>query len=91
MNWPSSYYQSGWWAEPGSTKVNKKYNESITTLKRFFKKANAYAKSSSLMDLKMESMKGLFNGNKTLYIHANNANDMLDAISFTNEFSLVKQ
>ena len=20
LNWPSSYYQSGWWAEPGSTK-----------------------------------------------------------------------
>ena len=84
LNWPSSYYQSGWWAEPGSTKENKKYNESITTLKRFFKKANSYAKSSSLMDLRMESMKGLFNGNKTLYLHANNASDMLDAISFTN-------
>ena len=71
-------------------KENKKYNESITTLKRFFKKAHSYAKSSSLMDLRMESMKGLFNGNKTLYIHANNASDMLDAISFMNKFSISK-
>ena len=90
LNWPSSYYQSGWWAEPGTTKENKKYNESTTKLKHFFKKANAYAKSSSLMDLQMESMKGLFNGSKTLYIHANNASDMLDAISFTNDFSITK-
>ncbi|MDC3305856.1 amidohydrolase family protein [Flavobacteriales bacterium] len=90
LNWPSSFYQSGWWAEPGTTKENKEYNESITKLKHFFKKANAYAKYSNLMDLQMESMKGLFNGNKTLYIHANNANDMLDAISFSNDFSITK-
>ena len=90
LNWPSSYYQSGWWAEPGATKENKKYNEIITNLKGFFKKANSYANSSSLMDLQMESMKGLFNTNKTLYIHANNASDMLDAISFTNEFFITK-
>ena len=90
LNWPSSYYQSGWWAEPGATKENKKYNEIITNLKEFFKKANSYANSSSLMDLQMESMKGLFNTNKTLYIHANNASDMLDAISFTNEFFITK-
>ena len=90
LNWPSSYYQSGWWAEPGAPKENKKYNEIIATLKEFFKKANSYANSSSLMDLQMESMKGLFNTNKTLYIHANNASDMLDAISFTNEFFITK-
>ena len=90
LNWPSSYYQSGWWAEPGAPKENKKYNEIIATLKKFFKKAKSYANSSSLMDLQMESMKGLFNTNKTLYIHANNASDMLDAISFTNEFFITK-
>ena len=90
LNWPSSYYQSSWWAEPGAPKENKKYNEIIATLKEFFKKAKSYANSSSLMDLQMESMKGLFNTNKTLYIHANNASDMLDAISFTNEFFITK-
>ena len=90
LNWPSSYYQSGWWAEPGATKENEKYDEIIATLKEFFKKAHSYAKSSSVMDLQMESMKGLFNTNKTLYVHANNASDMLDAISFTNEFSITK-
>jgi imidazolonepropionase-like amidohydrolase len=90
LNWPSSYYKSGWWAEPGTTKKNKTYNESITALENFFRKASSYAKSSNPIDLKMESMKGLFNGNKTLYIHANNASDMLDVISFTNEFLISK-
>jgi len=38
----------------------------------------------------MESMKGLFNGSKTLYIHANNASDMLDAIDFADNFEITK-
>ncbi len=90
LNWPSSFHQSGWWAEPGTINENEKYNESIAQLKIFFKKANSYANSSGLMDLQMESMKGLFNGSKTLYMHANNASDMLDAIAFTNDFEITK-
>jgi imidazolonepropionase-like amidohydrolase len=90
LNWPSSFHQSGWGAEPGTINENEKYNESITQLEIFFKKATAYANSSSLMDLQMESMKGLFNGSKTLYIHANNASDMLDAIDFANDFEITK-
>jgi len=90
FNWPSSFHQSGWWAEPGTINENEKYNENITQLKLFFKKVNSYANSSGLIDLKMESMKGLFNGSKTLYIHANNTSDMLDAIDFSNDFEITK-
>ena len=35
-------------------------------------------------------MKGLFNGSKTLYIHANKSNDMRDAIEFSNKFKIKK-
>ena len=27
VNWPNSYYNTGWWAEPGETKENKKYKK----------------------------------------------------------------
>lgn len=90
LNWPSSFYQTGWWAQKGKTKENKKYNETVLSLKQFFKKASAYAKSSSIMDLQMESMIGLFNGNKTLYIHSDNANDMLDGVNFGVNFGVKK-
>ena len=90
LNWPSTFHQSGWWGEPGKIKENKKYNKRITELRHFFKKASSYANSSSLIDLRMESMKELFNGNKTLYIHADNAKDMLDAIDFANNFEIPK-
>lgn len=90
LNWPSSFYKTGWWAEPGEAKENKKYTEKINTLTALFKKATAYTNSSNVIDLRMESMKGLFNGEKTLYIHANNTTDMINGIDFGVEFKIKK-
>ena len=88
VNWPSSFYSTGWWAEPGEIKKNDNYSKKVEEMDRFFKKAAAYYISSNIMDLKMESIKGLFNGTKTLYIHTNHANDMRDAIRFANKFKI---
>ena len=38
----------------------------------------------------MESMKGLFNGTKNLYIHANYANDIIDAIDISKKYQVKK-
>tara|TARA_B100002051_G_scaffold54357_3_gene49853 strand:+ start:3796 stop:5058 length:1263 start_codon:yes stop_codon:yes gene_type:complete len=88
INWPNSYYNTGWWAEPGKTKKNKKYQNDIETFQQLFSKARSYALSSNVMDLKMESMVGLFNGTKNLYIHANSASDMRDAINFSEKHEI---
>ena len=88
INWPNSYYNTGWWAEPGKTKKNKKYQNNIETFQQLFSKARSYALSSNVMDLKMESMVGLFNGTKNLYIHANSASDMRDAINFSEKHEI---
>ncbi len=90
VNWPSSYYSTGWWAQPGEIKENEEYENKIQEIKHVFDKAYAYYQSSSLIDLRLESMKGLFNGNKTLYIYSNQANDIRDAIEFTNKFKIKK-
>lgn len=88
LNWPSSFYSTGWWAEPGEIKKNDDYASKIEEIERFFKKAYAYYITSNIMDLKMEGIKGLFNGNKTLYIHSNKANDMRDAIRFAKKYNI---
>ena len=89
INWPNSYYNTGWWAEPGETEENKEYENKISELEKLFSKAKAYESSINIIDLKMESMKGLFDGTKNLYIHANSASDIRDAIDFS-EKHLVK-
>ena len=83
INWPNSYYNTGWWAEPGETEENKEYENKISELEKLFSKAKAYESSINIIDLKMESMKGLFDGTKNLYIHANSASDIRDAIDFS--------
>ncbi len=83
INWPKSYYNTGWWAEPGETKENKEYQNKINDLEKLFSKARAYESSAKILDIKMESMRGLFDGSKNLYIHANSASDMRDAINFS--------
>ena len=88
VNWPNSYYNTGWWAEPGETKENKKYSKKIYELKRLFSKAKSYDSSSKIIDLKMESMRGLFDDTKNLYIHANSANEIRDAIEFFEDFKI---
>ncbi len=90
LNWPSSYYSTGWWAEPGETIENTEYQTKIYELEKLFSKAKSYEKSSTIIDIKMESMKGLFNGEKNLYIHANSANDMRDAIDFAEKYHIKK-
>ncbi len=90
LHWPNSYYYTGWWAEPGENKKNEKYNKRVQAIKTFFTKAAAYVKTASIMDLRMESMKGLFSGNKTLYIHADYAKDMRNAIEMTSKLGIQK-
>ena len=41
INWPNSYYTTGWWAEPGETKKNKDYQNKIKKLEKIFAKAKS--------------------------------------------------
>ncbi|MDA9325520.1 amidohydrolase family protein [Flavobacteriales bacterium] len=90
LNWPSSYYKTGWWAEQGETKKNDQHTEQINKIKNLLEKSLSYYKSKNTIDLKMESMKGLFNGTKNLYIHANYANDIIDAIDISKKYKVKK-
>ena len=90
LRWPSSYYNTGWWGEPGGREKNKKYYEKINTITEFLEKSYAYYKSNNNMDLKMESMKGVFEGTKSLYLHANYYNDIVDGIYLCKKFNIKK-
>ncbi len=88
INWPSSYYKTGWWGEPGQNKKNSQYNSKISELDYVFSKARSYYLNSKIIDLKMESMKGIFSGDKNLYLHANISSDIQDAIYFAKKYNV---
>ena len=91
LNWPKSFYSTGWWAEPGKIKMNENYKERIEEINHLFEKAWAYHNSTdNSIDVKLESMLGLFDGTTTLFIHSSKANDMRDAIKFAKKYSIKK-
>lgn len=86
MMWPRAYDREGWWAEPGD--VNKAKGDERTKkldeLDQFFRKAKAYAQvpEHAATDLRMEAMRGLFDGTKTLYVNADLAKEIQEAVLF---------
>lgn len=85
INWPEAHTREGWWAEPGSTNKAKsdERTKRLNTLKDFFLRAKAYAQQPAPSgDLRLEAMRGLFNGSKTLYIHADGAREIQESVLF---------
>ena len=73
-------------------KENKKYGESIAQLNSFFTNALAYSnqKSYKEQNLRFEAMRGVFTGEKTLYIHANFVKEITEAIHFSKKYKVAK-
>ena len=73
-------------------KKNKDYDISITGLTSFFANALAYSKKQNYLEknLRFEAMRGIFNGEKTLYIHADFVKEITEAINFSKKHKVSK-
>ncbi|MCO5269546.1 MAG: amidohydrolase family protein [Brumimicrobium sp.] len=88
LYWPSTIKGGGWWAQPSSIKPNDKYSEDMLQIYQFFKMAKVYHGSSKNSDLRLEAMKGIFDGKTKLYIHADDLRALLDIIDFKREYAI---
>ena len=90
MHWPSIYRRSGWWAEPGPIEKNKEYDQQKAQIESFLSSAVAYAKGGKPKEgnLKLEAMKGLFDGTKTLYITANFAKEIVESVRTAQKYGI---
>ena len=82
LNWPSSFNTSGWWAEPGKTSKNENYYNRVKEIKNYFEIAKSYSQNDIKIDLELVALKGLFEGTRNLYVHANYANDIRESVRF---------
>jgi len=86
MNWPAAYQRTGWWAEPGETDNEKRDERAqrLEELRTFFRRARAYAQveAPEAHDLRLEAMRGLFDGSKALFVNANAAKEITEAVQF---------
>jgi imidazolonepropionase-like amidohydrolase len=92
LNWPNIFAFSGWWAEPGNIEKNKEYDKQVNEIKSFFSEAKAFneLKNPAEKNLKLEAMRGLFNGTQTLFISANHAKEITQAVNFARSMGIIK-
>ena len=68
---------------------NKEYDKEVGTLSQFFTDAVAYGKLGTRdLNLKLESMQGLFDGKKALMIYANKPKEIVSSINFAKKFGV---
>jgi imidazolonepropionase-like amidohydrolase len=91
---PAYMQQGGWWAEPGEPKKAKEEerNAEIQKVKSLLSEAKAYnqIESPAIKNLKLASVKGLFDGTMRLYLHAEWAKDIIEGVSFAKEMGVQK-
>ncbi len=92
LNFPNSIVKHGWWAEPQPSEKNTKFQEQLNDLTAFFENASAYYKApaSEEVNLRYEAMKGVFNGSRNLYLHADYVKDIMLAVNFAKKFGIKK-
>lgn len=89
LNWPEKAHE----LEEKKEELKKKakhYQKQVSKIDRFFKEAKAYHNASFHLEknLRFEAMNGLFNGSKKLFIHANEVQEITDAIYFFDQYDI---
>jgi len=92
LNWPSKLRYPRWWLGETEWRDNEEYDSQYEEVETFFTDAVSYNEMSDpeTPNLKLEAMKGLFDGTKSLYIHTDRAKEILQSIQFALEMGVKK-
>lgn len=90
LNWPRMYHVHT--DGPKYTIPKRKtYNQEKREIEDYFGRAAAYAKGGAQeTDVQLEAMKGLFDGTATLYVHAQDAKQISEAVHFKKAWNIEK-
>jgi imidazolonepropionase-like amidohydrolase len=91
LEFPSSYKKSGSWFEPGISEPNKEYKNQIEEINSFLSNSKAYSLDTPKEKNQiLEATKGLFDGSQTLFVHANEEKQIIDAIQLAKDNRISK-
>jgi imidazolonepropionase-like amidohydrolase len=89
--WPNPYSRGRvWLGEDPVLKFNKNYLTNIKKIKVFFENAKVYNLNTNPVHLPYQAMKTLFEGNKTIYLHAKDEKQIVDGITFLEDLEIKK-
>ncbi|MBL8009269.1 MAG: amidohydrolase family protein [Flavobacteriales bacterium] len=92
LNWPGAFARHGWWAEPGPV-VREKAEERqrrLRDLETLFTEAAARARrpEAAPADVRVQALAGLFTGAATLFVQAEQAQDIQEAVLFADRMGV---
>ncbi len=88
LNWPRMYINKYPGADP-EDKQREAMNKAMSGIEQLFKEAKAYSLSTpEEKNLRLDAMKGLFDGSKKLYIHCDYVKEIVAAINFCNRYKV---
>lgn len=91
LNWPARSYGPRWWQGETERRPNENYQEEVAKIKSFFADAKSYSElTPETMNLKMEAMKGVFNGSKQVFVYADRVEQIIEAIKTLKSFDIPK-
>jgi len=83
LNWPGVFHKHN---EKGKVNVEKvkTYDQQLREIHTFFNEARAYCavKEPALRELRFEGLRGVFSGEQKLYVHADDAKSIQEALNF---------
>ncbi|MDG2310880.1 MAG: amidohydrolase family protein [Flavobacteriales bacterium] len=92
LNWPSTHHKH---AVDGNVNIRKRktYTQQKHEIERYFSEARAYAEahpepSTSVMDVRHEAMRGIFDGSLALYCHASDVREITEAVHFKRKMGI---
>jgi imidazolonepropionase-like amidohydrolase len=92
VNWPSMriYFGNGNDPDESEKRQRERINKEMESIENIFADAYAYQLNPkpSNKNLHLEAMRGLFNGSKKLYIHADYVKEIIAAINLCNKYKL---
>ena len=92
MDWPRTFKRKGDSDDPQGYTPDEDYVKKLNDIKTFFNRAAAYAKKDVPLerDLRMEAMRGIFDGSKRLYISADFIKEIREIVNFKRNYKIEK-
>lgn len=83
LNWPGVFHKH---YDKGKVNVEKvkTYDQQLREIHTFFNEARAYCavKEPAIREVRFEGLRGVFNGSQKLYVHADDAKSIQEALNF---------
>jgi len=75
---------------PGQESPAERAQKAIDGIEKLFAEAKAYSEIAKpeVINLRLEAMKGLFNGSKKLFVNAEGAKEIVQAVTFAKKFGI---